>query len=330
MKKFIDEFIRHFFATPMLPLLVILCTISAMALTSDGRGREAEKAAETSRSLAAVQQKNLISMTTSSTSTTSTTTVSTSTSSTDTTTSTVSETTTATTSTETTETAPERPTFSDYNLYMVAESPNSAYYQERLTIIGDSIAYGFNAYGYIPGGHNIAKESLALWNLDKYTFDLGGGAMGVTDAAAYTDSPLFYLSLGMNDIFSYSPDGYAAGMLSLAQQIVDAVSDTTVVIGSITPVSENNYYTDNDTIQQFNYALENAVYAYGSPQIHYFNAFAVLADPNTNALAAGAGGGDGLHLAGSSYGYILNALFNYLDTTDTITRIEAHDSKYAQ
>lgn len=327
MKKFIDEFIRHFFATPMLPLLVILCTISAMALTSDGPAKEAEIAAETSKSLAAVQQKKMSSMTTTSTAATSTTTTSTSTTSTNTTTTTE---TTTTTTTTTTEAAPERPTFSDYTIFMGAESPNSAYYQERLTIVGDSIAYGFNAYGYIPAGHNIAKESLALWNLGKYTFDMGGGAMGVVDAAAYTDSSLFYLSIGMNDIFTYSPDGYAASMVSLAQQIVDAVPDTTVVIGSITPVSENNYYTDNATIQQFNYALENAVYAYGSPQIHYFNAYAVLADPNTNALAAGAGGGDGLHLAGSSYGYILNSLFNYLDTTDTITRIEAHDSKYAQ
>ena len=49
-------------------------------------------------------------------------------------------------------------------------SPNSAFYQERLAILGDSIATGYSLYGYIPSAHSIARESVGLWNIHNYTF----------------------------------------------------------------------------------------------------------------------------------------------------------------
>ena len=132
----------------------------------------------------------------------------------------------------------------------------------------------------------------------------------------------------MNDIFGYTPENYASKLYSIAQQLVDNISDTTVVIGSITPVSANNYYTTNDTINNFNNAIRSTIASYDSPQILFFDANAVLKDPNTGALAANVSGGDGLHISGASYGYLLNALFNMLDSYDVVTRIEMHDSKY--
>lgn len=215
----------------------------------------------------------------------------------------------------------------DYNVYSGADSPNSSFYQERLTILGDSIAYGFNAYGYIPSGHNIAKESMALWNMyqSRFFFDLGGGYMNAVDATIYTNPSLVYISIGMNDIPGTNPDSYAASVYGIAQQIVDSVPDVTVVVGSISPVSANNYYTSNATIDSFNYALETTVNSYASPQILYFNANSVLKDPATGAINGSISGGDGLHVSGTGYGWVLNALFNYLDTTDTKSRIEAHE-----
>ncbi len=350
MKKIIGEFFRHFFSNPILPLLVILCSVVAMFFTADDREPKATQ--EKLESIRAVQQVRLSTIySTAATTSTSTT----STSTTETTTTTVSVKSvpdgsvsvapggsnepvpTAPQNGTTTEAAPdtqqqaEQPVISlpltDYNVYSGADSPNSSFYQERLTILGDSIAYGFNAYGYIPSGHNIAKESMALWNMNqsRFYFDLGGGAMNAVDATIYTNPSLVYISIGMNDIFGYTTDGYAAAVYAIAQQIVDSVPDVTVVIGSITPVSANNYYTTNATIDGFNYALETTVNSYASPQILYFNANSVLKDPATGAIYGSISGGDGLHVSGTGYGWVLNALFNYLDTTDTKSRIEAHE-----
>ncbi|MBR4363220.1 MAG: SGNH/GDSL hydrolase family protein [Ruminococcus sp.] len=355
MKKIIGEFFRHFFSNPILPLLVILCSVVAMFFTADDREPKATQ--EKLESIRAVQQVRLSTIySTAATTSTSTT----STSTTETTTTTVSVKSvpdgsvsvapggsnepvpTAPQNGTTTEAAPdtqqqaEQPVISlpltDYNVYSGADSPNSSFYQERLTILGDSIAYGFNAYGYIPSGHNIAKESMALGNMYKesFFFNLGGGAMNAVDATIYTNPSLVYISIGMNDIPGYNqkergPDCYASDVYAIAQQIVDSVPDVTVVIGSITPVSANNYYTTNAIIDSFNYALETTVNSYASPQILYFNANSVLKDPATGAIYGSISGGDGLHVSGTGYGWVLNALFNYLDTTDTKSRIEAHE-----
>ena len=350
LKKFIHEFFGHFFANPLLPLLVIVGSVSAMLLTGDGPSEQL-------KSDAPDYVRTSVPLAVSSSSETATTTTDTAASSTSTTSATVltvvtleaETTTTAVTSTaatdedsassdgsstesaesdDTPDTPAGRPQVSPYTVYVGADSPNSGYYQERLVIFGDSIAYGFNAYGYIPREHNVAAESMALWNMSRYTFDLGGGAMSPVDAAIYSDSPLIYISIGMNDIFGYSTDDYANKLYAVAQQLVDNIPDTTVVIGSITPVSNGNYYTTNDTLNSFNSAIESTVNANDSEQILFFDANAVLKDPNTGALASNVAGGDGLHISGAAYGYWLNALFNYLDTTDTLDRIAKHDSKY--
>ena len=256
--------------------------------------------------------------------------------------------------------------YPSYDYMAAGDSPNSQYYQDRIVIIGDSIAYGFNAYGYIPYEHNIAKESLAVWNMGNYTFDLGGGPMGVDevpegwlaldmgektintysaiirsaatviwngpmgvfDAAGYVNSPLYFISVGMNDLYSYSPDDYAWAMRGIAEEVLARVPDATIVIGAITPVSQGNYYTSNETIQAFNNSLEYVINDMNSPQVMFFNTYAILADPSTQALSSAHSGGDGLHLNGSSYGYVLSCLFNFLDTTSAIDQMAAHDSAY--
>lgn len=213
-----------------------------------------------------------------------------------------------------------------YNYLSTEESPNSSFYQDRLVIVGDSIAYGFNAYGYIPYEHNIAAESLAVWNMDSYSFDVGGGPMGLFDAVSYTYSPLYYVSIGMNDIYTYYPDDYAWSIRNIAEEILARVPTATVVIGGITPVSDGNYYTDNDTIREFNYSLEYVINDMQSSQVLFFNTHDVLCDQNTMALGVDYAGGDGLHLNSSAYAQILHCLFNFLDSSYAIEQIQAHEN----
>ncbi len=229
------------------------------------------------------------------------------------------------TTTVTTMTTGEPHTYS-YDYISAGESPNSSYYQDRLTIIGDSIAYGFNAYGYIPYEHNIAKESLAVWNMDSYFFDIDGYYAGVLDTADYVNTPLYFISMGMNDIYGCSPDEYGASMLSIAQQILERVPTATIIVGAITPIADWNGYTTNDTIRSFNYSLQNSIENAGNSQILFFDTYSVLADPYTLALGDDHSGGDGMHLAGYSYSYILNCLFNFLDSADVMKQIQIHDT----
>lgn len=213
-----------------------------------------------------------------------------------------------------------------YDYISAGESPNSSYYQDRLTIIGDSIAYGFNAYGYIPYEHNIAKESLAVWNMDSYFFDIDGYYAGVIDTADYVNAPLYFISIGMNDIYGCSPDEYGTSMLSIAQQVLERVPTATIIVGAITPIADWNGYTTNDTIRSFNYSLQNSIENAGNPQILFFDTYSVLADPYTLALSDDHSGGDGMHLSGYSYSYILNCLFNFLDFADVTNQIQIHDT----
>ena len=357
MKKLIHDFFGHFFSNPLLPLLVIIGSVSVMLFTGDKNSERLNSdapdyvrtsvplvvTADTDAAVSSSTAPDSTSLSSSAASTVTTAapmTVASFTAETTTTTATTAPVTDEeTTSAEDAsaeapetdkpdDTPHERPQVSNYTVYVGADSPNSGYYQERLVIFGDSIAYGFNAYGYIPREHNVAAESMALCNMNSYSFDLGGGAMNPVDAAVYSDSPLIYISIGMNDIPGTDPDTYANSVYSIAQQLVDNIPDTTVVIGAISPVSANNYYTTNDRIDSFNNAARDTVDAYGNEQILFFDSNAVLKDPNTGALAGSISGGDGLHISGAAYGYWLNALFSFLDANDVTTRIEAHDSKY--
>lgn len=213
-----------------------------------------------------------------------------------------------------------------YDYISAGESPNSSYYQDRLAIIGDSIAYGFNAYGYIPYEHNIAKESLAVWNMDSYFFDIDGYYAGVLDTADYVNTPLYFISMGINDIYGCSPDEYGTSMLSIAQQLLERVPTATIVVGAITPIADWNGYTTNETIRSFNHSLQNAVESAGNSQILFFDTYSVLADPYTLALSDDHSGGDGMHLSSYSYSYILNCLFNFLDSADVTEQIQVHDT----
>lgn len=206
------------------------------------------------------------------------------------------------------------------------ESPNSEFYQERLAIAGDSIASGFNIYGYIPTEHNIATESVGIWNYGNFTFDFGYGEMGMVDAAAYMQPKLLYISMGMNDMPNNSPDWFANEYHNLIEQILERVPDINIVAAGVTPVADYVSYTTNENIRNYNTALENMINNIGSPQVYYFDAYSVLADSNTLALSSEYSAGDGIHISSDSYNVLLTALFNFLDTTPVMEQILASES----
>ena len=209
----------------------------------------------------------------------------------------------------------EPPTAGTY----VGSSPNSEFYQSRLAIAGDSIAYGFNAYGFIPSEHNIATESVSMWNLDYFTFSTG---MGLVDTVEYVNPDILYMSMGMNDVNMTSPEDYAEKYKSTIYEIRNRVPDIYIVVAGITPVTDTSGFVSNDTIRAFNTALENMVSEVYSNHVYYFDAYSIVADPETFELRPECTGGDGIHLVSSCYYEFLNALYDMLDRTSVKENIE--------
>ncbi len=203
------------------------------------------------------------------------------------------------------------------------DSPNSAFYQERLTIAGDSIAYGFNAYGLIPSEHNIAKESVSMWNLDYFTFDTG---VGLVDTIGYMQPSLLYMSMGMNDVNTSTAEEFAERYRTTINQIRERVPDINIIVAGITPVTNESEFASNEVICSFNTALKNMITELNSNRVYYFDAYSVVADPATKSLRPENTGGDGIHLTTQCYYDILNELFTYLDTTAVKSNIEKMES----
>ena len=194
-------------------------------------------------------------------------------------------------------------------------SPNSAFYQERMAVAGDSLAYGFNYYGFIPDMHNIATESVSMWNLDYFTFNYGYGDIGMVDAVDYIRPRLLYMSMGMNDVNMSSPETYVQRYREVIEQIRQRVPDINIVVAAITPVCSYSNFIRNDIVRDYNTALKQMVEDMNSPKIVFFDAYSVVCDENLD-LRDEYTSGDGIHIYIPCYNDILTALFDYLDSID--------------
>ena len=241
--------------------------------------------------------------------------------------STVTETTAVTTTTAVTEVA-ETTTVTthevvyDHDYISAGYSPNSQYYQDRLVILGDSIASGFNIYGYIPTSHNIAVESFSLTNEEMFEFDVGAGEMSMSETIEYVKPVLIYMSVGLNDIPMTDKLGFAELYRQKIELILEKVPDAVIVVSGICPVSQFCEFTHNYTINEYNLMLERMVNNMVRDNVYYFNAYSVLSVSDDCYLSDYYSGGDGIHLNSYAYSDLLAYLFHFLDYTDAFRQIE--------
>ncbi len=191
-------------------------------------------------------------------------------------------------------------------------SPNADFYQQRIAVAGDSIAYGFNAYGFVPYERNLAQESVSMWNLEYFTFC---GGFGLVDAAAYVDPEILYMSLGMNDVNMNDSASFASKYREVIEQILDKCADTTIIVAGITPIGYESSFTSNERIREYNSALSNMVSELNDSRVCYFDAYSVVSD-EYGMLRYDCSGGDGIHLQTHCYSDFLNTLYNFLDDTN--------------
>ncbi len=195
-----------------------------------------------------------------------------------------------------------------------ASSSNVKFYQDRVYVAGDSIAYGFCAYGYIPYDHNIAQGSLAMRNHTSYGwFNVNGRQMRCLEAVFAKQPRLLYVSMGMNDVNLTSAQTYASNYVSFLRQVRAKLPNCIIVAANITPIASSSGFTSIYNIRNSNVAMQNAVKAMNDPNIILFDAYSVVSAGGTY-MANGYSAGDGIHLQGHVYQKLLNRLAVVLDS----------------
>lgn len=187
-------------------------------------------------------------------------------------------------------------------------------YGEKLTIVGDSIAYGFNAYGYVSDEQNLAQGSVGIRNIHDFSFEQNGQEVDVLDALEERQPAYIYMSMGMNDVNMCTEEEYVNYYQEAITSIQQICPDSNIVVAGITPVAADSDYTDNADIRKFNEGLEQMVADLQQPNVVYFDAYSIVADPDTEALNPDNSGGDGIHLASTVYQELLDAVYPVLDT----------------
>lgn len=209
------------------------------------------------------------------------------------------------------------------------KSDNVKFYQDRIVIAGDSIAYGFCAYGYVPYEHNIAKGSTAMRNYSDtslFMFDPTGTSLPMMDAIKAVRPSLLYISMGMNDVNLIDAETYTANYKEFIQKAKHQVPDCIMVAATITPISAASNFTDINKIRACNEGVKKMVEEMNDPNVILFDAYSVIVGDDGMYSAPNTTGPDGIHLSGACYEKLLANLAVRLDqfgAKDKITQIEA-------
>ncbi len=197
-----------------------------------------------------------------------------------------------------------------------ASSSNVKFYQNKLVVVGDSIAYGFCAYGYIPYEHNIAKGSMAMRNYTDtslFTFNPTGTYMSCMNAISAVKPQILYVSMGMNDVNITNAQTYANNYVGFLKKVRANVPNCIIVAANITPVAQWSKFTSINNIRNCNAAMNNAVKALNDPNIILFDAYSVVSAGGLYAPSGYISDTQGVHLNGHVYQKLLDRLAVVLD-----------------
>lgn len=177
---------------------------------------------------------------------------------------------------------------------------------DNIVFIGDSVTSGFGNYQKVPMDEVFAKTGVGPSNIREYTFDYNGGEYDALTILGYESPEYVVISMGLNDINTYTPEDFSELYMDFVNDAVKASSSSQFYIFSVTPVAIDCENISNDTIDSINAQLEKTVSEYGS-NIHYVDCNSVLKDEN-GCMNEDYSGGDGIHFNSEAYDIILEQL----------------------
>lgn len=183
-------------------------------------------------------------------------------------------------------------------------------FKDEVIVIGDSIALGYSAYERLPMKHVFAKQNASPSKMDDFKYDYAGSEASALTILNDLQPDFIMLSMGLNDITTYSAEVFAEKYKGFADCILESCPGSEIYIMGLTPVKSDCDYTSNKSIDEYNNKLSEEFEGYNT-RIHFVNAGIVLKNDN-GSLNMDYSGGDGIHLSGAAYDKLLEELKNYL------------------
>lgn len=181
-----------------------------------------------------------------------------------------------------------------------------------MMIVGDSISMGYSVYGRLSGDNVIATGSIGHRNLMETDFRFGSTESKLIDILKTKRPKYIFLSCGMNDIRMMKEEEYTAKCLENADIIFDACPGCKIILTAITPIASFSNFADNETIDIYNEALRKAVFDSKKEDLFFLNAAQYLKGPDNNLITEFQSG-DGIHLSGDAYDYMLSYMITMLE-----------------
>lgn len=190
-----------------------------------------------------------------------------------------------------TEPEPESTYVNEYENVDPKEKVDDSWFDDCV-IIGDSLTVGLSMYNDANGTFSDAKfvcaSSLSYWNSqwDLYAPNnvhpyYNGRKVLVEDAAVLTGAKKAIITLGMNDIGIWGPEGAIEQARSLLAKIRAKSPELRIYLQTVTPMiySRQKAHLNNELIRQFDNNLRNFAAEQGCGFLNSYDAFA---DSNGN------------------------------------------------
>lgn len=182
-------------------------------------------------------------------------------------------------------------------------------YFKDIAIVGDSIASGYRVYNKLPANQCLAVGSVGARNIHTFRFNVDGAEYTIEDALAIVKPKYIYMSMGMNDININDSATFTNNYKALIDSFSQILPESKIVVLAITPIGQRGTFSDNESIDAYNKALEGMVEAMNSDRVFYMNAAKTLKNKGNYLEDRFASSNDALHLTPSAYDYLLTYIY---------------------
>lgn len=211
--------------------------------------------------------------------------------------------------------------FDDPDSYLKYNSENDTYILteeekalcDEALFVGDSICYGFSAWGAVNEKNVYATESVSARNFFEHRMFYRGVPAKFIPVLKTVNPKRIFLSMGMNDVNITSAEEFC---LNYKEIITAALLNTEaeVYVCAITPISRLQF-TKPSYIAEFNDAMSRFIEKSYYGRVHFVSFAEALKDEN-GLLCERYDGGDGIHLDMQAYYVAIHELNRQVKMTE--------------